>query len=151
MASETPASSVGRDGTPAVSSPWVRGLAAGLIGGLETGVFLTVAAPAVLSETFPALVFASGPVVGWLVLAVASAAAGIVFTTVVERQALSTTVVLGIGYSVALWLVAAVALPTWLGAVGATAPPFPWFDPTLLAGLALYGIVLGIGHWLFGR
>ncbi|WP_153552076.1 hypothetical protein [Halomicrobium sp. LC1Hm] len=151
MASERPNPSAARTRTPTVSPTWLRGLAAGLIGGLGAGVFLTLTAPTVLSETFSALLWASGTAVGWLVLVTASAAAGILFSTAVGRQALSTTVVLGIGYSVALWLVAAVALPAWLGAVGATAPPFPWLDPTLLAGLALYGIVLGVGHWLFGR
>ena len=154
MASEQPSPSAARARTPTVSPTWLRGLAAGLIGGLGAGVFLAVAAPIALAETLPGLLGASGAGTGWLVLFVGSGLLGIAFTEAVERRPLrrplSTAVVLGIGYAVVLWFVAALAVPTWLGVVGSSTLPVPWLDPTVLAGLLLYGVVLGIGHWLFG-
>jgi hypothetical protein len=154
MASERPNPSAVRGRTPTVSPTWLRGLAAGLIGGLGAGVFLALTVPTALAETLPGLVGTSGVGAGWLVLLVGSGVLGIAFTEAVERRPvrrpLSTAVVLGIGYAVALWFVAALAVPTWLGVVGANELPIPWLDPTVLAGLLLYGVVLGIGHWLFG-
>jgi hypothetical protein len=60
------------------------------------------------------------------------------------------TAVVGIGYSILLWLVGGVAIPVWLGLLGGNRLPVPWLDPSVLAGLLIYGVVLGIAHWLFG-
>jgi len=62
----------------------------------------------------------------------------------------ATAVVLGVAYSILLWLAAGVAVPTWLALIGADRLAVPWLDPSVLAGLLIYGIVLGAAHWLFG-
>ena len=154
MAPETPGSRAARGRVPTVSPTWLRGLAAGLIGGLGAGVFLALAAPATVAETLPGLVGTVGAATGWLVLLAGSGLLGVAFTETVERRPvrrrLSTATILGIGYAVALWAVAAVAVPAWLGVVGTGGLPVPWLDPTVFAGLLLYGVVLGTAHWLFG-
>jgi len=154
MASETPSPSAARAETPAVSPTWLRGVAAGLVGGLGMGAFLTLTAPPVVEETVPALVGLAGPLAGWTVHMTVSALLGVVFTAAVERRPdrrpLTTAVVLGIAYSIALWLAAGLAVPTWLDVIGANGLPVPWLDPSVLAGLLVYGVVLGIAHWLFG-
>jgi len=154
MASETPSPSAARAETPRLSPTWLRGIGAGLVGGLGMGTFLALTAPAVIEGTIPSLVGLSGPLVGWTVHMLLSAVLGIAFTIAVERRPerrpLTTTVVLGIAYSIVLWLAAGVTIPTWLDLLGANGLPVPWLDPSVLAGLLLYGIVLGTAHWLFG-
>jgi len=154
MASETPRPSAARAETPTVSPAWLRGSAAGLVGGLGMGTFLGLTAPTVIEGTVPALVGLSGLLAGWTVHLLASALLGVVFTTLVERRPerrpLTTAVVLGVAYSILLWLAAGVAVPTWLALIGADRLAVPWLDPSVLAGLLIYGIVLGAAHWLFG-
>jgi len=154
MASETPSPGTTRAGTPTVSPTWLRGISAGLAGGLGMGTFLALTAPAVIGGTVPALAGLSGSLAGWTLHMLLSALFGVVFTAAVERRPkrrpLSMTAVVGIGYSILLWLVGGVATPVWLGLLGGNGLPVPWLDPSVLAGLLIYGVVLGIAHWLFG-
>ncbi|MDY6779897.1 MAG: hypothetical protein SV760_05015, partial [Halobacteria archaeon] len=56
----------------------------------------------------------------------------------------TTTVTLGMMYSVLVWLVAgALLIPLWLSFVGASATPVPNFSPTLLVAHLVYGVLLG--------
>jgi hypothetical protein len=118
-------------------------------------VLLTMTAPSVVHQTMPAVVGLTGGFVGSTIIVELCSVAGVVFSVLVDTQslrvALATRVAIGVGYGLGLWGVASVVVPVWVGLLGTETLPLPWFDPTVLAGLLVYGIVLAIGDWVLGE
>jgi two-component system OmpR family sensor kinase len=93
--------------------------------------------------------------VGWITHLFHSVIFGVVFAAVLDQydvrqrvEAAGTVAVLGAGYGVFLWLVAAgVVMSLWLNAVG-IATPLPNLTVTGLFGHALWGTLLGGGYAL---
>lgn len=132
-------------------SPWVAGAIGGLSGGVVMGIMAAMMLPAVMNEYIPGLIGLEGPVAGWLVHLVVATTFGVGYaalatqTSFVDRSPnVAWDVGLGLAYGAALWLVTmSLAMPLWLGALGGTALPFPWFDPMTLVGHLAYGAVVG--------
>ncbi|USZ66864.1 hypothetical protein NGM10_08980 [Halorussus salilacus] len=133
-------------GEETVRNTWTSAVLGGVSGGLAFGVLLQTMGmmPAIAS-----LYGAESAAVGWVAHLFHSVMFGLVFAAVVVRTDyrdadLRTTAVLGAGYGVALWAVAAaVVMPLWMGAMGLDAPAIPNLDVASLAGHLVYGLVLG--------
>lgn len=93
-------------------------------------------------------------VAGWIAHLVHSAIFGAVYAAVVSHSALApwghkelAGLAMGAAYGVSLWLVAAsFIMPMWLNAVGFFSAPVPAFNPLLLLGHLIYGLVLGMTY-----
>lgn len=134
---------------------WLSGVAAGLVGGAIFGVILSIMMTPVITTAIPALYGAQGGGAGWIAHLVHSTLFGVIFAVLVTRPALrpytdhlSRSTILGLGYGLVLWLIAAgIVMPLWLQMVGfAAVPPLPNLDPLSLVGHLIYGAVLGVSY-----
>lgn len=134
-------------------SEWRSGAVAGLVAGVVMGALMTTLMRGVIENAIPALVGLSGIGAGWVVHLGISTVFGLAFAAVASVgsvrgyvDAPGSGAVLGIGYGVVLWVVAAaVVMPVWLSAVGFPgAPDVPNVNVLSLAGHAVYGGVLGV-------
>ncbi|WP_276261493.1 hypothetical protein [Haloglomus litoreum] len=128
-----------------------RALGAGIAGITAGAVFGLYLQAGGTMPTIASLVGSDSLAAGWAVHLLVSVVFAFGFAAAVTGSRLSAFVgsrgggvVLGTLYGVLLWVVAGgVALPLWLGAVGASAPAIPNLTMESLAGHALYGLVLG--------
>jgi two-component system OmpR family sensor kinase len=128
-----------------------RGVVAGVVAGVSMGGFY-----AITTDTIPvigALYGVSDPVIGWVAHLFHSVVFALLFVAgrsyvSARRQVRGAfeSVVVGMTWGVALWLVAAgVVMPLWLRAVG-VASSFPELPPVGLVAHLLWGGVLGGTH-----
>ncbi|WP_227380557.1 histidine kinase [Haladaptatus halobius] len=152
MATETDSEHVS-DAEMTTTGGWQAGVIAGLSGGAVMGVMLTIAMRPVIEHAIPALWGLDGGLAGWIIHMSNAAIFGVIFAAVATQPSvrnyttsLGQSAVLGIGYGVVLWIVAAViVMPLWLQAVGfANAPAFPNISMKSLMGHIIYGLVLGL-------
>nr|WP_083252759.1 histidine kinase [Haladaptatus sp. W1] len=131
---------------------WQAGVGSGLVAGAVMGVMLTVQMRPVIEHAIPALWGLEGGFAGWVIHMVNAAIFGVVFAAIATTprfrtltDSVGTSALVGVGYGVLLWVVAAVlVMPVWLQAVGfPMAPPVPNVNPTSLMGHAVFGLVLG--------
>jgi hypothetical protein len=134
---------------------WLSGATAGLVGGAVFGAILSMMMTPVITTAIPALYGTQGGVAGWIAHLIHSALFGMLFAGVATIPALrpytdrvSRSTVLGLGYGIVLWLIAAgIVMPYWLQMVGfAAVPPLPNLDPLSLVGHLIYGAVLGVSY-----
>ncbi|WP_132059296.1 hypothetical protein [Halorussus amylolyticus] len=143
MAQTTTETTVGRT---TVRNTWSSAAIAGLAGGLAFGILLQAMG---MMPTIAALYGGESAAIGWLAHLFHSVVFGLVFAALVVRTDYRDTdartlSLLGAGYGVVLWVVAAaIAMPLWLGALGLDAPAIPNLDVASLAGHLVYGVVLG--------
>ncbi|WP_458189527.1 histidine kinase [Haladaptatus sp. NG-WS-4] len=131
---------------------WQAGVLSGLIAGAVMGVMLTMQMRPVIEHAIPALWGLDGGAAGWTIHMVNSAIFGVLFATVMSVSALrdssdsvGRSTALGVGYGVAIWIVAAViVMPIWLQTVGfPQAPGVPNVSMQSLVGHVIFGLVLG--------
>lgn len=114
----------------------VYGVASRLLGGSIAGIGVFYGAP--------------DPVVGWITHQFHSAVFGFAFVGLVmlapeeRRDALRTHVAIGVGWAIALWVVAAgIVAPVWLRLLGIPAR-LPYLQPTLLVTHLVWGVTLAL-------
>ncbi|ELZ40941.1 hypothetical protein C471_07155 [Halorubrum saccharovorum DSM 1137] len=131
---------------------WKAGVAGGLAGGFVFGVMMSMMTPGVLEMALPAMYGVEGPAgaVGWAIHMSHGAVIGLGFAAIAGLRpdlggSLGTSLGVGAGYGLLVWLaLAVIAMPIWLGAVGFPgAPPLPNVGVESLVGHAVYGTVLG--------
>lgn len=156
MATETTRS------TPDVAEPfggdWRLGLASGLLGGVAFGLVVSVVEPALLRETIPAMYGVAPPgdaLFGWVLHVVHASVLGVVFAAVIglsDRSGATAREQVGVAilFALAAWVVlSTLALPLWLAVVSPLALPFPYVSSAMLAGHAVYGVVMGAVYYAF--
>lgn len=131
---------------------WVDGAAAGIVGGLAMGVFLSALTPAILETEIPALVGLSGGIAGWVVHVSVAAVFGVGFTTIlvwrpgtIRGGSFNQVVAVAVAYGVVLWFFAfGLLLPMWLDTVGLDGTvTTPNLTAMGLVAHIVYGLVLG--------
>ena len=128
---------------------WSSVVAASLAAGVAMGVPMQFVMG--IMPTVGALYGFESVAVGWLGHLFHSAVFGIVFAGIVSVGPLKryvaefpTSVGVGAGYGVALWVFGGViAMPLWLEAAGMASPGVPNFNAMSLAGHVVYGVLLG--------
>lgn len=135
------------------------GALAGLIGSAIMGVLMLGQMTPVLETAIPAL-YGVGPGlgVGFGIHLLHGAVFGIIFATLLRATPLGTvatsqvqTALLGLGYGVLVWIVAAVLLmPVWLSAMGfGGAPSVPNVSTQSLLGHVVFGLATGATYPFF--
>lgn len=135
-----------------VRPAWLTGIASGLTGGVIMGIAAMMMLPEVMIEYIPGLVALEGLVAGWIVHLGVAATFGVGYAALATEtgfvdhsSSVGWDIGLGLAYGALLWLVAmSLVMPLWLGILGETMLPFPWFDPVTLMGHLVYGMVVGI-------
>ena len=131
---------------------WKAGIAGGVIGGLVFGAMMSMMTPGVLEMGIPAMYGIEGPAgaVGWAIHMSHSAVIGLAFAGIASLKpdlgdSIATSVGIGAGYGLLVWVaLAVIVMPIWLGAVGfGGAPPLPNIGIESLIGHVVYGLVLG--------
>ncbi|MUW13662.1 histidine kinase [Halorubrum sp. CBA1125] len=126
-------------------------IAGGILGGVAMGVFFQVATGVL--PVIGSLYGIQSPLVGWITHLFHSVVFGLLFAagsaTPRARRVASGAVgsgLLGVGWGIALWLVAAgLLMPVWLRLLGIPAP-VPNLTLTGLLAHALWGAVLGVSY-----
>lgn len=127
---------------------WLSGLIAGLIGAVVTGVVIQVGfGPTVMSSGIPSGFGMSGMAAGWGIFLLIGAVIGLIYTAVTLVKRIGSVAnrpqmgaYLGLAYGVALWFLAIIVVPLWIGsAVGEYAVSLEG-----ILSFALLGIIIGI-------
>ncbi|WP_323676739.1 histidine kinase [Halorubellus sp. PRR65] len=137
---------------------WRLGLASGILGGVAFGVVVSVVDPSVLRETIPALYGVTPPgdaVLGWVLHVLHASVLGVVFAAVIgltDRSGASARDQVGAGilFALVVWVaLSVVVLPLWLAVVSPVSVPFPYVSSAMLAGHAVFGVVMGTIYYAF--
>lgn len=147
---------------PEVADPfggdWRLGLASGLIGGLASGAVVSVIDPVVLREMIPALYGVDPPgdaVLGWILHVLHASVLGIAFAAIIgltDRSGASAREQIGAGlmFALGVWVVlTALAMPLWVAVISSVSLPFPYVSSAMLAGHAVFGVVMGTIYYAF--
>lgn len=135
--------------TGAETNYWRNAAIAALVAGVAMGLLIQFVMG--IMPVIGALYGFDGLVAGWIAHLFHSVVFGLVYAAVVDRPTLAgyatrpgTGAVVGAGYGLVVWLVAAaVVMPLWLSAVGLPSPGVPNFDPQSLVGHLVFGAILG--------
>ncbi|MFC7130345.1 DUF6789 family protein [Haloferax chudinovii] len=135
------------------TASWRAGVAAGSLAAVVMGAMMVVQMRPVLEVAIPSMYGLTGGTAGFTIHVAHGAILGVAFAGLasalhfdLDRSLRSLGA--GVGYGVVLWAVlAVVAMPVWLGAVGSPAnPPLPNVNVTSLVGHVVYGAVLGASY-----
>lgn len=132
-----------------------RALVGGLLGGIVMGSYYQLSTGLLL--VIGSLYGVETALVGWILHLFHSAVFGLLFAAICALPRMGRlasgplrTGLLGLGWGVVLWLVAAgVMMPAWLTLLG-DPTPIPALTLDGLIGHALWGIVLGVAYWGLG-
>lgn len=133
-------------GEETARNTWTSAILGGFAGGLAFGVLLQTMG---MMPVIASLYGAESAAFGWVAHLFNSVVFGLIFAAAVVRTdyrnaELRTMTLLGAGYGVVLWVVAAaIVMPIWMSAIGLDAPAVPNLDVASLAGHLVYGLVLG--------
>lgn len=123
----------------------------GVIGFIAGGVCGGILAPSPIMENIAALFVLEGVAAAWAVHFLISVLLGLLFAGIVSIGTLpeyanrvQTGAGLGIVYGFVVWIGGVViVMPMWLGVVTSTSLQIPNLDWLALAGLLVYGVILG--------
>ncbi|GAA4934865.1 hypothetical protein ACFPM3_05440 [Streptomyces coeruleoprunus] len=140
--------------TAAIPVHAVRGAAAGLVGGLGFGIWMSVSRPVMdtaMITMVAGLLGSTNAFVGWLIHLAIALFAGISFGVLLGQLArrLVPAVVLGLAYGAVWWFVGAL----WIMPANMGMPVFVWNDVTAssLGGHLVFGLLAGITFSLMAR
>lgn len=131
----------------------VSGIAAGLIAAGVTGLVIQFGFdPTVISDGIPAGVGASGLGAGWAVLLVIGAVLGLGYAALSRIDAIGRYGILppagaplGLVYGIAIWVLAVLLVPLWVGADPGDGARYGLSLQAVLS-FALLGVLIGLGY-----
>jgi hypothetical protein len=133
--------------TAAIPVHAVWGAAAGLVGGVGFGIWMSVSRPmadTAMITMVAGLLGSANAVVGWLIHLSIALFAGITFGVLLGQfaQRLAPAVVLGLAYGAVWWTVGAL----WIMPANMGMPVFEWNDVTSssLGGHLVFGLLAGL-------
>lgn len=133
--------------TAAIPVHAVWGAAAGLVGGIGFGIWMSISRPIMdtaMITMVAGLLGSTNAVVGWLIHLSIALFAGITFGVLLGQfaQRLAPTIVLGLAYGAVWWFLGSL----WIMPANMGMPVFEWNDVTSssLGGHLVFGLLAGL-------